>query len=232
MHVHICSGMYIVHAMYILEHLRTYFVNILCILVHTLYVPVLSIVDNPNGVRWCSSAGWQAQQNVYEVNPWLWQFGRIKPRLGCLMVVKQCQPVAATLRTGIVSDVLNLLASEHPLGPVKTNKKAQSSNAPSSVQVFASIYFRVQMRSSAKSRSNMECMDFSSVNGLSCIVSKNQLVSMLLWWRTEKSWRKRTLNPKSIGSWKLKSFDDELLIMSSNLHAGSMQQSRHNNFDV
>ena len=26
--------------------------------------------------------------NVYEVNPWLWQFGRGKPRLGCLSVEK------------------------------------------------------------------------------------------------------------------------------------------------
>jgi hypothetical protein len=29
--------------------------------------------------------------------------------------------------------------------------------------------------------SELDCMDFSSVNGLSCIVGENQLVSMLLY---------------------------------------------------
>jgi hypothetical protein len=78
-------------------------------------------------------------------------------------------------------------------------------------------------------------MDFFSVNGLSCIVCENQLVLMLLWCRTEKFWlggkQKKTLNPTSTGSWKLKSTDDKVLIMGSNLHAGSMQQSGHNNFE-
>ncbi len=27
--------------------------------------------------------------NVYEVNPWLWQFGRGKPRLGCLTMIEE-----------------------------------------------------------------------------------------------------------------------------------------------
>ena len=79
--------------------------------------------------------------------------------------------------------------------------------------------------------SELDRMDFSCVNGLSCIVSENQLVSMLLWCRTKKLWGKQALNPKSTGSWKLKSIYDKLLIIGSNLHADNMQQSRHNHFE-
>jgi hypothetical protein len=79
--------------------------------------------------------------------------------------------------------------------------------------------------------SELDSMDFSCVNGLSCIVSENQLVSMLLWCRTKKLWGKQALHPKSTGSWTLESIYDTLLIIGSNLHAGNMQQSRHNNFE-
>ncbi len=33
-----------------------------------------------------AAAGGRRGSNVYEVNPWLWQFGRGKPRLGDLTV--------------------------------------------------------------------------------------------------------------------------------------------------
>jgi hypothetical protein len=79
--------------------------------------------------------------------------------------------------------------------------------------------------------SELDCMDFSSVNEILCIVSENQLVSMLLRCRTEKLWGKQTLRPKSTRSWKLKSIDNTVLIMGSNLNADSMQQSRHNHFE-
>ncbi len=61
----------------------------------------------------------------------------------------------------------------------------------------------------------LDCIDFSYMNGLSCIISENQLVSLLLWCRTKKLWGKPTLNPKSTGCRKLKSIDDKLLIKGS-----------------
>ena len=84
------------------------------------------------------------------------------------------------------------------------------------------IYIRV---------SKLDCMDFSSVNGLSCITSENQLVSTLLQCRTEKIWGKRTLDPKSMGMWKSEPSEDKWQIMFCNLYTDSMQQSRHNFFE-
>ncbi len=78
--------------------------------------------------------------------------------------------------------------------------------------------------------SELDCIDFSAANGLSCIVSKNSLVSILFWCRTKKLWGKQTLNQKSTGSWKLKPLD-KLYSMGSNLHEGSMQQNRHYNIE-
>ncbi len=34
----------------------------------------------------CADAAASDGRNVYEVNPWLWQFGRCKPRLGGLNI--------------------------------------------------------------------------------------------------------------------------------------------------
>ncbi len=75
--------------------------------------------------------------------------------------------------------------------------------------------------------SKLDGMDFSSVNGLSCITSENQFVSMLLWCKTEKIWGKRALDPKSTGMWKSKSNEDKCQIMICSLYTDSMQQSRH-----
>jgi hypothetical protein len=52
--------------------------------------------------------------------------------------------------------------------------------------------------------SELDCMDFSWVNGLSCIVSENQLVSMLLRCRTEKVMRKTNIEPKVYMKLKVK----------------------------
>ncbi len=51
--------------------------------------------------------------------------------------------------------------------------------------------------------SKLDGMDFSSVNGLTCITSENQLVFMLLRCRTEKLSGKRTFNPKIYGDVKI-----------------------------
>jgi hypothetical protein len=72
------------------------------------------------------------------------------------------------------------------------------------------------------------CMDFSSVNQLSYLKSENQLVCMLFRCRTEKIWEKETLKLKSTDMWMSKVSEDMWVIMSYNLHAGSMKQSRHN----
>ncbi len=40
----------------------------------------------PKGCAVTASADGRRSSNVYEVNPWLWQFGRGKPRLGGLSV--------------------------------------------------------------------------------------------------------------------------------------------------
>jgi hypothetical protein len=45
----------------------------------------------PVGTRACDTAaadGRRGRSNAYEVNPWLWQFGRGKPHLGGLSVEK------------------------------------------------------------------------------------------------------------------------------------------------
>ena len=80
------------------------------------------------------------------------------------------------------SDVLNPIASEHPLGPVKIHLKAKTSNA--------CIWFDVFLGSATRSvwnwwaRGNIDIrvsklcfMDFSSINGPSCIWSENQFGS-------------------------------------------------------
>ena len=40
----------------------------------------------PYGCADAEAADGRLGSNVYEVNPWLWQFGRRKPRLGSLTV--------------------------------------------------------------------------------------------------------------------------------------------------
>ena len=42
----------------------------------------------PVGICDTAAAYGRRGSNVYEVNPWLWQFGRGKPRLGGLLVEK------------------------------------------------------------------------------------------------------------------------------------------------
>jgi hypothetical protein len=126
-----------------------------------------------------------------------------------------------------------------PLGPVTMNLKPNILKHSSfGSSIFKSFFYSANALLRQNEMSNMDtqvseldCMDFSSLNGLSCIVSANQLVSMWIWCSTENLWGKRTLNPKSKGSWKSKSIDDKLFITSFNLHAGSMQQSRRNHFE-
>ncbi len=57
--------------------------------------------------------------------------------------------------------------------------------------------------------SKLDCMEISSIKGLSCITSENQHVSMLLWCRAEKIWGKKKFNPKSTGMWKSKPSEDK-----------------------
>ena len=118
-----------------------------------------------------------------------------------------------SLRTGLI--LLNPIASEHPLGPVKTHLKAKTSNALIWAKVFWFFFGSANALCAKTGGSNMDirlskldCMEISSVNGLSCITSENQHVSPLLWCRTEKIWGKRTFNPKSTGMWKSKPSED------------------------
>jgi hypothetical protein len=85
------------------------------------------------------------------------------------------------------------------------------------------------------------CMDFFSANGPSCITSKSQHVSVRLWCRTATwLWGKRTLQLKWCKIYmelKVESWNQSMMslyqhgILSSNLHAGSIKQSRHKNFE-
>ncbi len=75
---------------------------------------------------------------------------------------------------------LNHIASGHPLGPVKIRLKSKTSNATSffgerkcALRETGGVSIDIRV-------SKLDGMDFSSVNGLSCITSENQLVSMLL----------------------------------------------------
>jgi hypothetical protein len=87
----------------------------------------------------------------------------------------------------IASDVLNLIALEYPQGSVKTHKKQnlkRSKFGLKSCKVFfesADALLRRNERSNMDTQvSELDFMDFSSVNELSFIVSQNQLASMLL----------------------------------------------------
>ena len=50
------------------------------------------------GSCYTASADGLRGSNVYEVNPWLWQFGRGKPRLGALSVEKTDDKKEAALK--------------------------------------------------------------------------------------------------------------------------------------
>jgi hypothetical protein len=46
----------------------------------------------PLGCADAAAADGRRGSNVYEVNPWLWQFGRGKPRMGGLSVEETAEP--------------------------------------------------------------------------------------------------------------------------------------------
>ena len=92
------------------------------------------------------------------------------------------------------------MPSEHPLGPDQIHLKAKTSNASIWVKVFLGIA-KSALRETGGGNINilvskLDFIEIFSVNGFSCITSENQLLSMLLLCRTEKIWRKRTLESK------------------------------------